>query len=75
MWISELFERFAQQSPLTVMVRVLLEAALAPEALDVNLKKFASFSRGPKKPKPQPSNKKQPHVSTARLLAQAKRLR
>lgn len=43
---------------------------------NVNLKKFASSPRKPKKLKPQPCwNKKQPHVSTARLLAQAKRLR
>jgi hypothetical protein len=34
MWMSEIFERFAQESPLTVMVRVLLEAALPPSRLD-----------------------------------------
>ncbi len=34
MWMNQIFERFVEASPLTVMMRVLLEKALAPEALD-----------------------------------------
>jgi hypothetical protein len=34
MLLSEIFERFIEQSPITVMVRGLLEKALAPEKLD-----------------------------------------
>jgi hypothetical protein len=34
MWMNQIFERFVESSPLTVMTRVLLEKALAPEALD-----------------------------------------
>lgn len=42
MWMSEIFERFAQESPLTVMVRVLLEAALPPSGLDELFEKTAT---------------------------------
>lgn len=34
MWMNQIFERFVEESPLTVMMRVLLEKALAPKALD-----------------------------------------
>ena len=34
MWFNQIFERFVEESPLTVMMRVLLEKALAPKALD-----------------------------------------
>lgn len=42
MWMSEIFDRFAQESPLTVMVRVLLEAALPPSGLDELFEKTAT---------------------------------
>ncbi len=41
MWINQIFERFVEESPLTVMVRVLLEKALSPEALDELFEKTA----------------------------------
>ena len=39
--LGEIFERFAAESPVTVMVRVLLEKALAPEKLDELFEKTA----------------------------------
>ena len=41
MWMNQIFERFVEASPLTVMVRVLLEKALSPEALDELFEKTA----------------------------------
>ncbi len=34
MWLSEIFERFIEKSPVTVMVRAMMEVFLAPEELD-----------------------------------------
>ncbi len=34
MVLGDIFERFIQQSPVTVMTRAALEHALAPEAID-----------------------------------------
>ena len=34
MVLDDIFERFAQQSPVTVMVRAALEHTLAPQAID-----------------------------------------
>ena len=34
MWLSPIFERFVQKSPVTVMVRTLMEVVLAPSKLD-----------------------------------------
>ncbi len=34
MWMNQIFERFVEESPLTVMMRILLEKTLAPAALD-----------------------------------------
>ena len=34
MWISPIFERFVEKSPVTVIVRTLMEVVLAPEKLD-----------------------------------------
>ncbi len=34
MWVSPIFERFVQKSPVTVMVRTLMEVVLAPSKLD-----------------------------------------
>ncbi len=39
--MNQIFERFVEASPLTVMVRVLLEKALSPEALDELFEKTA----------------------------------
>lgn len=57
------------QFPLEQLCSFLLQLAEK-----VNLKKFASSVRGPKKPKQKPIwDEKHPHVSTVRLLVQAKR--
>jgi hypothetical protein len=43
-------------------------------AANINLRRYKKHPRGPKKPSPKgASNKKQPHVSTARLIANRKR--
>ena len=34
MWLSEIFERFIEKSPVTVIVRAMMEVVLAPEKLD-----------------------------------------
>ena len=34
MWLSEIFERFIEKSPVTVMVRAMMEVVLAPSKLD-----------------------------------------
>ncbi len=34
MWVSPIFERFVEKSPVTVIVRTLMEVVLAPEKLD-----------------------------------------
>ena len=34
MWFSPIFERFVEKSPVTVMVRAMMEVILAPEKLD-----------------------------------------
>ncbi len=34
MWLSPIFERFVSKSPVTIMVRAMMEVVLAPEKLD-----------------------------------------
>ena len=34
MWLSPIFERFVEKSPVTIMVRAMMEVILAPEKLD-----------------------------------------
>ena len=34
MWLSPIFERFVEKSPVTIMVRAMMEVVLAPEKLD-----------------------------------------
>ncbi len=34
MWFSPIFERFVEKSPVTIMVRAMMEVILAPEKLD-----------------------------------------
>lgn len=34
MWLTEIFERFIEKSPVTVIVRAMMEVFLAPEKLD-----------------------------------------
>ena len=34
MWLSPIFERFVEKSPVTVMVRAMMEVLLAPSKLD-----------------------------------------
>ena len=41
MWLDEIFERFVQQSPVTVMVRAIMEVVLADEKLDQLFEKTA----------------------------------
>ncbi len=41
MVLDGIFERFAQQSPITVMARAALEHALAPEAIDALFERTA----------------------------------
>ncbi len=41
MWLSPIFERFVQKSPVTVMVRTLMEVVLAPSKLDDLFEKTA----------------------------------
>jgi IS4 transposase len=59
-----------QWSPLAKSSTVQLAALLKRLAKKINLEKLKKHPRGPKKPAPKRRyNKKQPHVSTARLLA------
>ncbi len=41
MWLSPIFERFVVHSPVTVMVRTLMEVVLAPSKLDDLFEKTA----------------------------------
>ncbi len=41
MWLDEIFERFVQQSPVTVMVRAIMEVVLTDEKLDELFEKTA----------------------------------
>ena len=34
MWLSPIFERFVEKSPVTIIVRAMMEVILAPEKLD-----------------------------------------
>ena len=42
MVLDDIFERFAQQSPVTVMARAALEHALSPQAIDALFERTAS---------------------------------
>ena len=41
MWLSPIFERFVEKSPVTIMVRAIMEVVLAPEKLDDLFEKTA----------------------------------
>ena len=41
MWLSPIFERFVTKSPVTIMIRAMMEVVLAPEKLDELFEKTA----------------------------------
>ncbi len=59
MIIGQVFERFVEERPVSVMVRGLLETILCPQKLDKLFEKSAKTQ-----------SSRRPHVSTAKILSQ-----